>query len=178
MLRFNNVKTTAIIYVFLWVVFAIQFGILIVQFQKSSQIYSNFLTNRFIWSCGGMFALLTVFMLVGVIFFAKFDHDCIENWMIIVWTIFIIIGLIWLQYQFQAFSKDIQIGDYIVYNGDFEKDSTRGFIFLADGSSTRIYNTNDTFLEPGHYSGEVVYSKRTKYVLSYILDSGENSNVP
>ena len=177
MSRIFNIKNISIIFVLLWMIFVIQFAILTGELRNSSHEYSKFLVERFLGACGGMFALLTVFMLAGIIFFTKFDHECIENWMIIVWTIFIIVGSFWVQYQSQAFYQDIQNNDYIVYNGTFEKESTRGFVFLGDASSTRIYNTNETYLEPGCYSGEIVYSKRTKYVLSYELDTGEKSSV-
>lgn len=169
-----NVKKFFVILAALLIFLAIEFVILIILFQKSSYQYSNFLSNKFIWSCASIFILLFIFMLTGLVFFLKFDHDCIENWMIFVWIVFIIVGFIWLQYQFYIFNEDIQNEDFVVYEGEFEKDTTRGFIFLADNSSTRIYNTNETFLEAGQYSGKLVYSKRTKYVLSYVLDSCEN----
>ena len=160
----------------LWIFLAVEFVILISLFQKSSYQYSNFLSNIFVWSCTSIFVLLLIFMLAGFVFFLKFDHDCIENWMIFVWIAFIIASFIWLQYQFYIFNEDIQNEDFVVYEGEFEKDTTRGFIFLDDNSSTRIYNTDETFLEAGRYSGKLVYSKRTKYVLSYVLDSCKNTN--
>ena len=170
----GNIKKIFFILAALWIFLAIEFVILLILFQKSSYQYSNFLSNRFTWSCASIFILLLIFMLAGLVFFLKFDSDCIENWMIFIWIAFIIVGCIWLQYQFYNFSEDIQNGDFVVYEGEFEKDATRGFVFLADNSSTRVYNTNETFLEPGQYSGKLVYSKRTKYVLSYVLDSCEH----
>ena len=177
MSRIFNAKNVFIALLVLWTLFVIQFGILIMKLRNSPHEYSSFLTYTFLWSCGGSFLLVVAFLLVGFIFFKKFDYECIENWMIIVWTIFIVAGLIWLQYQIQIFKKDIQNGDYVVYSGNFEKSVTKGFVFLEDDLSTRLHNTNDTFLEPGYYSGEIVYSRRTKYILSYALNSGESSSV-
>lgn len=178
MRRIVNVKSISIMFAILWTIFLIQFVTIIFRSQKSTYEYANFLTNKFLWSCGMMFVIFTIFMVIGIVLFVKFGSDIIETWMIVVWTIFIIAGFAWIQYQFQAFDKDIQNEDCIVYNGDFEKDSSRGFVFLEDATRTRVYNTNETFLKSGHYSGRIVYSKRTKYVLTYILDSGENLSVP
>ena len=181
MRRIVNVKSISIMFAILWTFFLIQFITIIVRSQKSVYEYANFLTNKFLGSCGMMFLLFTIFMVIGIVLivlFVKFGSDIIEIWMIVVWTIFIIAGFAWIQYQFQAFDKDIQNEDCIVYIGDFEKDSSRGFVFLEDATRTRVYNTNETFLKPGHYSGRIIYSKRTKYVLAYILDSGENFCVP
>ena len=168
MSRFLNVKTIALIFTIIWLFFAIQFSVSIKSYEYNNQ-HSTFLINCCKWTCGVEFLLLTIFMIGTGIFFIKFDQDCIEKWMIIIWATFVIVAFIALEYQFQAFDKDIQYRDYEVYYGDFEKDTTRGFVFLNDTTNTRLYNSHDTYLEPGYYYGEIVYSKRTKYVLSYEL---------
>ena len=176
MKRMFNVRNMFVLFAIVLISLVVEVILLTIRFKKSSYEYSHFLTDCFLRVCIGMIAVFIIFMLAGIIIFKMFGNY-IESWMMIVWAIFIIFGLVWLQCQIQMFSNDIQYEDYVVYTGDFEKSSTRGYIFLRDNSSSRIYNTNETFLKTGHYSGELIYAKRTKYVLSYSLDSGQSSKV-
>ncbi len=96
--------------------------------------------------------------------------------MIIVWFSYCIVVAVYLIATISIHYMDMKNEDYMTYTGEFEKDHSSYFVFLNDGKSTRLIN-RETFLEIGHYSGTIVYSKRSKYVLSYSLNDGETASV-
>ena len=68
---------------------------------------------------------------------------------------------------------DLSKEDCVIYQGSFEKDAelkaVYDFIYLDDG--TRLENIREkTALKKGKYTGTIVYSKRTKYILDVDLD--------
>ena len=165
---------------------AILFGIMVVvvvlllatvSFKTSEYTYAAFIKKQLYASCIPMIVLGILFSLFGLIFFKIIDSKVIENWMIVVWFSLCIAFAFYTIATISIHYIDIKNEDYMVYTGEFEKDRTKDFVFLDDEDSTRLKNRNETFLETGYYSGTIVYSKRSKYVLSYSLNSGENASV-
>ncbi len=86
--------------------------------------------------------------------------------------VFFTFGIITISYM------DIKNEDHIMYTGQFEQDYSYDFVFLNDEKSTRLYNvSNETFLTKGKYCGTVIYSRRSKHLLAYTLDTGETASV-
>lgn len=148
-----------------------------VSFKTSEYSYTAFIKKQLYVSCVPMIVLGLLFSLFGLIFFKIMDSDIISNWMIIVWFSICMAFAVYIIATISIHYIDMKNEDYIMYIGEFEKDHTRDFIFLNDDSSTRLKNRNETFLDTGYYSGTIVYSKRSKYVLSYSLHNGENASV-
>ena len=148
-----------------------------VSFKTSEYTYTAFIKKQLCVSCIPMIVLGLLFSLFGLIFFKIMDSEVVDNWMIIVWFSFCIAFAVYLIATISIHYMDMKNEDYMIYTGEFEKDHTREFVFLNDEKSTRLKNRNETFLETGHYSGTIVYSKRSKYVLSYSLNNGENASV-
>ena len=142
----------------------------------SNYEYSEFIKARMLLSCGTALGLELLFLIFGIIFFKKTGFDVIQRWMLIVWFVYIIVILGYGLLELGKHYQDITNGDYITYVGEFEKDHTREFVFL-DKRAVRLINTNSTFLNQGKYSGEIIYSKRTKYVLKVSLNTGFNVSV-
>ena len=144
---------------------------------NTDYIYADFLKMRMWLSCGAIIVIGMLFVLFGAVLFRKKHGDIVEGWMIIAWFIFAMMAVTYAGVTTLIHYADIKNEDFLVYTGKFEKDQTREFIFLNDENSTRLTNTNATFLNTGSYSGKVVYSRRTKYVLRYSLDTGEDASV-
>ncbi len=142
---------------------------------KSDYLYAEFIKSSMLRKCIVMIVFGFVILAIWLVFNKIIGSDNIDNWMVIMFVVFSIclagynIGTIAMHYA------DIKNEDHIEYVGEFEKDSGREFIFLSDVKNTRLMNTSTTFLEAGQYSGTIVYTKRCKYVLGYLLDSGENA---
>lgn len=145
--------------------------------KTSAHTYTAFIKNQLCVSCIPMIVLWLLFSLFGLLFFKTMDSEIIDNWMIIVWFSFCIVLAFYIIATISIHYLDMKNEDYMIYTGEFEKDHTRDFVFLNDKNCTRLKNRNETFLETGHYSGTIVYSKRSKYVLSYSLNNGENASV-
>ena len=139
--------------------------------SRSEYIYAGFLKSRMILSCSIFTSLLFLFWVVCVILVKKREVAFLNYWIIVIWILFICLvftyGFSLLQKQYLDVSKE----DYVVYEGEFEKDHTRSFLFLRDEKRTRLENVrNETFIEKGQYKGHIIYSKRTKYVLEIMID--------
>ena len=145
--------------------------------NNSDYEYFTFIQHRLLIFCVPMFFLELLFFLLGFVFFKKADNDIIDNWMIVAWIAFLIIFSIYMIRTISTHYLDIENEDYVTYTGKFEKDNTRDFIFLNDEDETRLKNTSKTFLGTGDYLGTILYSKRSKYVLCYILNNGNNASV-
>ena len=137
--------------------------------DESSYVYAPFLKYRMkMWFafCLFMFCLIwggiiACVKLLGFEFFVTWGMICLALFLCAVF----VIGFV----AFRLHYLDFTMEDCVVYQGDFKKDHVRDFVFLGDG--TRLWNLrNQTYLEIGDYSGTVVYSKRTKYVLAIELD--------
>ena len=148
-----------------------------VSFRTSEYMYATFIKKQLCVFCIPMIVLGSLFSLVGLIFFKTMDSEVVDNWMIILWLSFCIVFAVYIVGTISIHYMDIKNEDYMIYTGEFEKDHTRDFVFLNDDKSTRLKNRNETFLETGLYSGTIVYSKRSKYVLNYSLNNGENASV-
>ena len=171
------VCTFSAISIFLLIVYVLAFFILFNQSKNSTYEYAGFLRERMSIYCGIAMGLEFIFILIGMIGFTKFDPDCFSKWMLIVWFCYLILVIGYGIFNLAIHYADIKYEDYMIYTGNFEKDHTREFIFLDDKSRTRLTNSNETFLETGNYYGEVVYSKRTKCVLHYSLDTQIQADV-
>ena len=150
------------------VLFVLCYIFLCSRADASSYVYAPFLKSMMkknfayfvfmfclIW--GG---IVVCVRLVGFEFF--------RSWMILCFAVFLcavfVYGFVTLRYHYLDFSRE----DPVVFEGDFEKDRGRYFVFLDDG--TRLWNVwEKTALKKGEYSGTVVYSKRTKYILDIDL---------
>ena len=139
--------------------------------DESSYVYAPFLKYRMkMWFafCLFMFCLIwggiiACVKLVGFEFFETWGMLCLALFLCAVF----VIGFVAFRLHYLDFTKE----DSVVYQGEFEKTShDHGyFVFLGDG--TRLWNLREeTALKEGNYSGTVVYSKRTKYVLAIELD--------
>lgn len=166
----------------LFILTAVMFGLMVVLavsllmtvlFTSPKYTYTAFIKQQLCVSCIPLIVLGLLFSLFGLIFFKKTDSDVVSNWMVVVWFVFVLVLAVYIASTMSGHYMDMKKADHITYTGSFEKDHTRDFIFLDDENTTRLNNRNETFLEPGYYSGTIVYSKRCKYVLSYSLDSGE-----
>lgn len=146
-------------------------------FKNYVHTYADFIKNQLCVSCIPIIVVWLLFSLFGLLFFKTTDRAIVENWMIIVWFSFCIVFAFYIIATISIHYMDMKNEDYMMYTGEFEKDHTRDFVFLNDENCTRLTNRNETFLETGHYSGTIVYSKRSKYVLSYSLNNGENASV-
>ncbi len=151
--------------------------LMVVSSKISEHTYTAFIKKQLCVSCIPMIVLGLLFSLFGLIFFKIMDSQVIDNWMIIVWVSFCIAFAVYIIATISIHYMDMKNEDFMIYTGEFEKDHTRDFVFLNDDKSTRLKNRNETFLETGNYSGTIVYSKRSKYVLSYSLNNGENASV-
>ena len=174
-----NSRTFPLLVAVVFSLMVVVVGVLLMAlFSKSSaHPYTAFIKNQLCVSCIPMIVLGLLFSLFGLLFFKKMDSEIIDNWMIIVWFSFCIVFAFYLIATISIHYMDMKNEDYMMYTGEFEKDHTRDFVFLNDENCTRLINPNETFLETGHYSGTIVYSKRSKYVLSYSLNNGENASV-
>lgn len=153
------------------------FLLTVVYSKTSEHTYTIFIKNQLCIYCIPMIVLGILAALFGVIFLKVMNSEVIDNWMIIVWFSFCIVFAIYVIITISVHYMDIKNDDYITYTGEFKKDHTREFVFLNDENSTRLKNRNETFLETGNYSGKIVYSKRSKYVLSYSLNNGKKASV-
>lgn len=165
----------AILFGFMAIVVVLLF--MVVFLKMSEYTYTAFIKRQLYVSCIPMIVLGLIISIFGLCFFKKIDSDVIDNWMIIVWFSLSIAFVVYIFVTISIHYVDIKNEDYVIYTGEFEKDQTREFIFLNDEDSTRLKNRNETFLDTGHYSGIIVYSKRSKYVLSYSLNNGEKASV-
>lgn len=159
--------------IFSFLVAAVVFMITTLSTETAEYTYAAFIKKQMCTSCIPLMIFGLLFSLFGLFFFKKMGSEVIENWMIIVWFSYCIIFVIYIIATVSIHYMDIKNEDYITYTGEFEKDHTRDFVFLDDENSTRLNNRNETFLESGHYSGTIIYSQRTKYVLSYSLNNGK-----
>lgn len=174
-----NSGTFSSVVVILFVLIAIVVALLLmsVSFKPSEYTYTAFIKKQLYVSCIPMIVLVLLFSLFGLIFFKIMDSKLIDSWMIILWLSVCIAFVVYIIATISIHYMDMKFEDCMIYTGEFEKDHTRDFIFLNDKKSTRLKNRNETFLKTGHYSGTIVYTKRTKYVLSYSLNNGENASV-
>lgn len=174
-----NSGTFPLLVVILFSLMAIVVALLLaaISFKTSEGTYTAFIKNQLCVFCLPIIVIGLLFSLFGLIFFKIMDSEVIDNWMIVVWFSFCIAFAAYIIATISIHYMDMKNEDYMVYTGGFEKDYTRDFVFLNDEKSTRLTNRNATFLQTGHYSGTIVYSKRSKYVLSYSLNNGENASV-
>ncbi len=140
--------------------------LLMTAFQNDSDYkYITFIKSQLLFSCVPMIVLGLIFLIFGLLFFKKMDRESIDNWMVIAWFTFSIVFSMYISWTISMFYLDIKNEDPVTYQGQFEKDYTRDFVFLSDEKTTRLRNTSQTFLQKGQYVGTVIYSKRSKCVL-------------
>lgn len=137
--------------------------------DASSYVYAPFL-KAMMKKNFAYFVFLFCLLWGGIVACVKLvGFEIFRSWMILCFAVFFcavfVYGFVTLRYHYLDFSRE----DPVVFEGDFEKDrSLRDFVFLDDG--TRLWNIREkTALAPGEYSGTVVYSKRTKYILDIDL---------
>lgn len=168
MIIFRIIETIPLL---LLILFLFLFVFCLSKVDKSSYEYADFLKGRMVLSCSIFASMLFLFWIVSAVSFKKAGIQLIRYWIILVWLLFVCFaffyGFSMLQKQYLDISKE----DFVVYEGEFEKDQTRSFIFLKDGKKTRLENVkNQTFIEKGQYKGRIIYSKRTKYVLDIAIN--------
>ena len=127
--------------------------------------------------CGSMIVIGILSVLFGAFFFQKKRSDMLTIGVIILWFVASLMPVPYVGGSMLIHNADINNEDFLVYTGEFEKDHGRELIFLNDEKTTRLSNTNSTFLDTGSYFGRIIYSQRSKYVLSYSLDNGDRASV-
>ena len=160
----------ALILALLYTLFIICFVVMLILSRHSDYEYADFLRTRMQLSCGIAITLSLIFVIFGFIFLKRLSDDVVEKWMVVIWFAFSAVIIAFCMACLWTHCADITNEDCITFVGEFEKDHTAQFVFLNDENSTRLTNTSKTYLDTGKYFGKVVYSKRSKYVLSFTLD--------
>ena len=155
--------------VFVLLIVEIAFLIITEFVDNAENVYSDYLKRMLLRVCIPLVFFELIVFLTSLFLFHRFkDSRIIEGWMMIVLFLWLIVFSLFIIGETANHYFDIKQNDPIVYLGDFEKGQTRVFVFLYDEKHTRINNTHD-LIEKGVYSGMVLYSKRTKYLLKYQL---------
>ena len=145
--------------------------------KSSEYIYADFIRIQMTLEVVPIIITEVSFLIAVLVFFKKMDADCIlDSIVIIAFGFLIITGVASIEIT-SMYYKDIAQEDYVTYVGEFEKDHTRDQLYLNDKKSRCLKNADKTFLQKGEYSGTVLYSKRSKLVLAYTLDTGETASV-
>ena len=152
----------------------ILFSVLLISYcskaDDSAYVYAAFFKDRMIRHgiyCMIIFCVVWVGIFVCIKFSSGFEF--FKTWMILLFALLVcglfIYGFVHLRNQYLDLSRE----DHVVFQGEFEKTRDRDFVFLDDG--TRLWNVREkTSLQEGEYTGTVVYSKRTKYILDIEID--------
>ncbi len=139
----------------------------------SDYIYADFLKNRMSFECGVGIVGGMLLVLFGAFLFQK-KRDVLPIEAIIIWFVGSLIVVSFTCGYMLIHNADIKNEDFLVYTGEFETDYR--YIILNDEKATHLTNTTP-FWDTGSCSGRIIYSKRTKYVLSYSLENGERASV-
>ena len=126
---------------------------------------------------------LIIGIIVLILFIIYFVITKVDNKYIVLFSLVALASLIYVVTEFAVFTSDLKNESFIMYEGELEyttmTSSTRG------SSKDKVYLLNDNKivlkslhhpLDYGCYKGCVIYTERSKWVLTIVIERDVNSS--